>query len=232
MDASAIKQRLAGQALSVCKYLYPNGRQEGNEYRLGGTGGEPGKSMGVHLFGDKAGVWSDFATGDGGDLIDLWREAKGMKLKDALDDIRSWLGVEQPKFHKGNPDKPRKTFKKPEKPKVQSDGPGRKLLNDRGISDETIKRARIGFKGNRIFFPAFEPSGDEPVMIKFRDADDKHKTGPTSVGQKPRLFGWHCVDPNARECWIVEGEIDWLTGLEIGIPAVFSVPFGGGGKNK
>lgn len=45
-------------------------------------------------------------------------------------------------------------------------------------------------------------------------------------------MGWHCVDPKAREVWIVEGEPDWLTGLEVGMPAVLSVPFGAGGKNK
>jgi twinkle protein len=30
------------------------------------------ESLKVHLTGDKAGIWQDFATGEGGDLLDLW----------------------------------------------------------------------------------------------------------------------------------------------------------------
>lgn len=233
MNATQLSERLAGSALAVCQHLYPHGRKEGNEWRVGGTDGSPGSSMGVHLTGDKAGVWSDFATGESGDLIDLWRAAKGMDLKPALDDIRAFLGVERPQFHKSGPATPKKKqFKAPEKPAVKSTGPGQQLLNERGITDETIKRARVGFGRKRIYFPAFEPDADQPTFIKFRGVEDKHDTGPTSAGQKPILFGWHTADPNARECWIVEGEIDWLSGLQLGIPAPFSVPFGGGGGAK
>lgn len=233
MDASALKQRLAGNALGVCQYLVPNGRKDGNEWRLGGTDGSPGKSMAVHLTGDKAGVWADFASGEGGDLIDLWRAVRGLDLIPALDEIRDWLGVERPQFHKSGPAKPKtKQFKAPEKRPVKSVGPGLQLLLDRGISEETVKRARVGFDRRSIYFPAFEPGASEPSFIKYRDIEDKHRTGPTSAGQKPILMGWQCVDPQARDLWIVEGEPDWLTGLELGIPAVLSVPFGAGGKNK
>lgn len=230
MNIGELSDRLAGNALAVCKMLYPNGRQEGNEYRLGGTDGSTGKSMAIHLSGDKAGVWSDFATGESGDLIDLWRIARGLDVKDALDQVRGFLGVQRPDFHTA---KPKKEYKKPERPKdLKSSGPGRQLLNDRGISDETIKRARVAFRRNDILFPFFEPGEEKPSMIKFRDVDDKHKTGPTSAGQKPILLGWHTADPDARECLIVEGEIDYLSALELGVPAPFSTPFGGGKDGK
>src|SRR5579872_5068464 len=45
--------------------LLPAGIREGAEWRIGSVAGEPGRSMGVHLGGAKAGVWYDWAAGSG-----------------------------------------------------------------------------------------------------------------------------------------------------------------------
>ena len=48
------------------------------------TGGEKGRSLGVHLNGMKTGVWADFGGSEGGDLIALWMSVKGQQLPEAL----------------------------------------------------------------------------------------------------------------------------------------------------
>ncbi len=66
MDIVEIKTRLARDVESVARDLLPNGRKRGNEWRAGDVDGDEGDSLGVHLVGPKAGIWSDFATGEGG----------------------------------------------------------------------------------------------------------------------------------------------------------------------
>ena len=51
--------------------LLPHGRQDGQEWRVGGVDGQAGDSCAVHLGGQKSGVWSNFATGETGDALDL-----------------------------------------------------------------------------------------------------------------------------------------------------------------
>ena len=51
-----IVDRLTGNIAALSECLFPNGRREGAEWRCGSVQGEPGKSLGVHLAGAKAGV--------------------------------------------------------------------------------------------------------------------------------------------------------------------------------
>ena len=84
---------LSGRAEQLCRELLPNGRREGAEWRVGSVAGESGKSLGVHLFGSKAGVWSDFATGQGGDLLDLVAVVLDVSIGEAIGWARNWLGL-------------------------------------------------------------------------------------------------------------------------------------------
>src|SRR5690606_15109306 len=95
-DIAALKDLLNSNVVSVCKLLLPGGEEKSNEYRCASIDGGKGQSLGVHLKGAKAGVWADFNGGEGGDLVDLWRKAKGMSLSEALNDIRKYFGVEDP----------------------------------------------------------------------------------------------------------------------------------------
>jgi twinkle protein len=72
MTPTELSQRLAEEAEKTARYLFPNGRREGQEWRIGSVNGDKGKSLGIHLSGSKAGVWADFATGETGDLLGLW----------------------------------------------------------------------------------------------------------------------------------------------------------------
>jgi twinkle protein len=228
-DITEVKRALAMQAEVVAAYLLPNGRRDGHEWRAGSVHGDPGQSLGVHLHGAKAGVWSDFNGGTSGDLIDLWCAAKRMTIVEALDDARKWLGLERPKFLR---ERERKTYTRPPKPRCNV--PKARVLDyltvERNLPSEVLEIYRIGEDGDRIVFPFLLPDG-VLAMAKTREAKDGAKPKPTAADCEPVLFGWQSIQDHARAVAITEGEIDALSLAAYGIPAL-SVPFGGGGGAK
>lgn len=227
-DITEIKRRLAERVLSVAEHLLPNGRKDGMEWRAGSVAGELGKSLGVHLGGQKAGVWQDFASGEGGDLIDLWMKAKGASLPEALDEARLFLGLERPTF-----DRPvRKEYARPPKPQCKAPvGLVRSYLTEiRNLPEHVLTAYRIGEDGDYIVFPFLLPDGTL-ALAKKRKAKDGEKPVPTARDCEPVLFGWQAIPKDARHVVITEGEIDALSWYAYGHPAM-SVPFGGGGGNK
>lgn len=98
LDIGALVAHLAGRIEALCLELLPQGVREGNEWRVGSVAGEPGRSMAVHLSGDKAGVWCDWAgrPGDRGDALDLVALVlfAGRKAE-AIRWARAWLGIDR-----------------------------------------------------------------------------------------------------------------------------------------
>ncbi|NSY40643.1 toprim domain-containing protein [Leisingera sp. ANG59] len=88
---------LAARAESFCRQYFPEGRKQGNYWQVGDTSGAKGQSLAIRLQtqgGRKAGSWTDYATGEYGDLIDLLQERLGsVTLKETLREARSFLGV-------------------------------------------------------------------------------------------------------------------------------------------
>lgn len=228
-DITEIKRLLASRAQSVAEHLLPNGKREGREWRAGSIEGEQGQSLGVHLSGTKAGVWSDFNTGETGDLIDLWMAAKRLDLPATLDEIRGWLGVERPMLHR-----PAKVeWKRPPKPKCERpEGAAMAYLTeDRNLPRDILEAYKIGedAQGN-IIFPFLLPDG-VLALAKRRESRDGAKPVPTAAECEPILFGWQAIPTKARTVILTEGEIDALSWAAYGHPAM-SVPFGGGGGAK
>ena len=225
-DITEIKSALASRAQAVASMLLPGGKRYANEWRAGSVNGEKGESLRVALSGPKAGIWSDFATGsDSGDLLDLWCAARGMTLAAALDDARSWLGVERPKFDR----QPKKEYKLPPKPRCrapQANGATDYLRYERHISEAALRAYKVAEDENRIVFPFLKPDGTL-ALAKTREDKDGAKPKPTAADCEPILFGWQAIPDDAREVVICEGEIDALTWWDYGFPAL-SVPFGGG----
>jgi len=93
IGAGEIARRLAGRIDQLVAELLPAGRREGHEWRCGSVAGEPGDSLGVHLYGDKAGVWADFSTDQRGDALDLVVAVLGKRLGEAMVWSRRWLGL-------------------------------------------------------------------------------------------------------------------------------------------
>ena len=78
-------------------YLFPNGERQGTRFVVGNVQGDAGDSLMIELEGPKRGLWSDFATGESGDVLALWAAAQGFAVPrdfgELLDDVGDWLLV-------------------------------------------------------------------------------------------------------------------------------------------
>ncbi|MFT0532418.1 phage/plasmid primase, P4 family [Castellaniella hirudinis] len=71
LDRNAIHSDLMARLESVLGTLFPAGKIRQGRFCIGDTFGSEGESLEVVLAGEKAGLWTDRATGDGGDIFDL-----------------------------------------------------------------------------------------------------------------------------------------------------------------
>jgi hypothetical protein len=81
-DASDLAHRLARDAAAVCRHYLSNGRRAGRYWVVGDVHNTPGRSMFVRLQESPkgpAGKWTDAATGEHGDLLDVIRESLGLR---------------------------------------------------------------------------------------------------------------------------------------------------------
>ncbi len=91
--ASELARRLADQAETVCRAYLPNGKRSGRYWICGDVTGGRGRSLYVKLSGDGAGRWTDAATVQHGDLLDLIGLNKGCAgFRDTLEEARRFLG--------------------------------------------------------------------------------------------------------------------------------------------
>jgi hypothetical protein len=95
MKAPDIARLLAERVDQLVRDLLPAGHHEGHEWRCGSVAGESGNSLGVHLTGNKRGVWSDFSTDQKGDALNLVRAVLGLDTPAALRWSCRWLGIEE-----------------------------------------------------------------------------------------------------------------------------------------
>ncbi|MGP2492911.1 DUF7146 domain-containing protein [Mesorhizobium sp. PUT5] len=101
-DASELAHRLGREAEAVCRHYLSNGRRQGRYWTVGDVRNTPGRSMFVRLSGPDsgpgaAGHWTDAATAEYGDLLDVIRESCGLIVfKDVADEARSFLSLPRP----------------------------------------------------------------------------------------------------------------------------------------
>jgi len=105
-SAADLARALARNAESVCRYYLSNGRREGRYWLAGDTANNPGRSLFVRLHGREcasgstsgaAGKWTDAATGEHGDLLDLIRECCGLtSFRAVADEARRFLNLPVP----------------------------------------------------------------------------------------------------------------------------------------
>lgn len=208
----------------IINKLLPGGVERNGEYEIGSIHGEAGKSMKIRMRGEKVGIWSDFASGQGGDLLDLWCEKRGVGISEGLTQVKEFLGIQDQRvFQKPRP----KPIEKPRCSKPTS--LLEKYFRAREINQDTLKTYKIAENNGVIIFPYLNQEGDL-LMLKHRDHRDKKKTW-TNKDPYHCLFGWQALDPMAREVVLCEGEIDAMSYHEQGIPAL-SIPFGGGQGGK
>lgn len=95
-----LARRLADRAETVCRHYLSSGRREGGYWLVGDARNTPGRSMYVRLKDTPkgpAGKWTDAATGEHGDLLDVIRESCGLvDFKDVADEARTFLSMPTP----------------------------------------------------------------------------------------------------------------------------------------
>jgi hypothetical protein len=102
--ATTIARRLADNAEAVCRHYLSKGHREGRYWLIGDVRNTPGRSLYVRLAGSQdgrgaTGKWTDAATGDHGDLLDIIAQARGHeRLRDTLDEARHFLSLPQPEI--------------------------------------------------------------------------------------------------------------------------------------
>lgn len=96
-DASDLASRLGRRAEAVCKRYLGAGRRQGNYWQVGDARNAPGRSMFVRLKDTAkgpAGKWTDAATGEHGDLLDVIRESLGLiDFADVAEEARIFLSL-------------------------------------------------------------------------------------------------------------------------------------------
>lgn len=224
MNVAEIKDRLAQRAGDVAEYLLPGGKRAGKEWKAGNVSGEAGNSLSVCIGGARAGVWKDFASDEGGDLLDLWMACRGMSLTEAMREAKDYLGIREVA-----PKPPERTYRTPEKPRCRTP---KDRVHDwltgpapagRCLTAETLRAFKIGeqMENGKTYavFPYFDETGERLLNVKYRNPDAKADMRQEK-GAMPCLFGWHLIDPKARAVTICEGEIDAMTLHQMGIPAL------------
>ena len=94
-----LTEALARNAEAVCRHYLPEGQRQGRYWMVGDVRGTPGQSMFVRLKGPNngkgaAGKWTDAATGEHGDLLDIIRENCGLAdFKDVTAEARRFLSL-------------------------------------------------------------------------------------------------------------------------------------------
>ena len=72
MSAADLARALAANVEALAVELLPAGIRERGEWRIGSIAGEPGRSLAIHLVGDRRGLWLDRTNpDDAGDALDL-----------------------------------------------------------------------------------------------------------------------------------------------------------------
>lgn len=102
------------------------------------------------------------------------------------------------------------------------------LTGERGISEEVVAQAKIGWDGSRIVIPIASPDGAW-LFAKQRQPPGKEETGPKyqyPAGSKAALYGAHLLQ-GAAEVIVCEGELDALALRSRGFISVTST--GGAG---
>jgi len=225
MDIKELSERLAIDVENVASYLLPRGKRVGNEWCVGSIDGGAGKSLKIHLSGAKAGIWSDFATGDSGDLVDLWKSVKNLTTVDVIKEIKSYLGIKDNSFYHYS----KKRYVKPVK--FSCSKPQGKVLTYltqiRKLTKESLEayKIRANKDDTEIIFPYLRESELINVKRLKLGRSNGKKIISTSINAEPCLFGWQAIDDDCSKIVICEGELDAATSFQYGYPAL-SVPYG------
>ncbi|WP_127072928.1 DUF7146 domain-containing protein [Pelagibacterium lentulum] len=99
-EAFDLAHRLGRQAEAVCRHYLSSGRRQGTYWQVGDVRNTPGRSMFVRLMDSPkgpAGKWTDAATGEHGDLLDVIRQSCCLvEFVDVVAEARRFLSLPHP----------------------------------------------------------------------------------------------------------------------------------------
>jgi hypothetical protein len=172
-QAADLARCLARDAEAVCRHYLSNGRRRGRYWIVGDVANDPGRSLFVRLTGPDsgkgaAGKWTDAATGQHGDLLDLIALNLGLeRLCDVLDEARSFLSLPRPQ-------PPPDRYRRPPAPMGSPESARRLFAMSQPISGTIAeaylrKRGITGLHGATAlrFHPRcyYRPEADAPTEI-------------------------------------------------------------------
>ena len=108
-ETQDLLRELAQNAESVCRHYLSAGRREGGYWLVGDLQNTPGRSLYVRLTGPDEGKgargrWTDGATGEYGDLLDIIKARTGIaRFPDLLAEVRAHLRRPMPAAHPSTP---------------------------------------------------------------------------------------------------------------------------------
>ncbi|MCK1289259.1 toprim domain-containing protein [Bradyrhizobium sp. 30] len=103
-DAFELARRLARDAEAVCRHYLSRGKRAGRYWVVGDVQNAPGRSLFVRLQESPkgpAGKWTDAATGEHGDLLDIIRESLALRdFREVAEEARRFLKLprSEPQF--------------------------------------------------------------------------------------------------------------------------------------
>ncbi|OHC75209.1 MAG: ATPase [Rhodospirillales bacterium RIFCSPLOWO2_02_FULL_58_16] len=116
IDLDSVMARLRDDAPGWAPRLFPNGRREGDEWRLANIRGDAPRKQGscvITLVGERAGEWFDFDGNQGGGILNTLEQASGLSGRDLLEYAAELAGhptghpIAKPTRTKAAPAKPR-----------------------------------------------------------------------------------------------------------------------------
>ncbi len=219
MTATEIGQLLAQRAEDTAAFLLPGGKRQGREWLAGSTAGEAGSSLKVILEGSKAGMWIDFAGADTdrGDLVALWRLARGVDLSTACREALDWMQVPESVRNQQHPPQP----KAPEQPKAPDQRwlelqaimrPGSysdlsALAALRGLSTAALQLAT---NHGQLFFAPVHDSGERHPAWILTDGSRRHAQARKMDGSLWQFGGSH-KPAKSKTIWGTDSR--WPVGL-------------------
>lgn len=170
---------LARHAEAVCRHYLSNGRRAGNHWLVGDKANTPGRSLYVRLKANgrgAAGKWTDAATDEHGDLLDLIRETCRLRtFSEVVAEARRFLGRSQtvPHVVSSAVTSPRGEKRRPANDSTTLDG-----LSEPSLTSETARR----------LFAASQPISGTLAELYFERRSITQLAGTDALRFHPRCY--------------------------------------------
>jgi len=227
MTLQDLNKRLVDKAEQAINFLFKGeGKFSSGRFSIGSITGEAGDSLFVYL---RTGRFKDAATGDHGDLLELFSLKYGSK-QSGIDAAYSFLGINNPTTMQSKKVIP---WKKPEKdwtqltenPKVLT-----YLTEEREIPIQVLNTYKVSARNDKEYAFVTFTHDEKPVPCGVNYIGIKRTNGKKSVSQSKNplsvLFG-HQLYSGGKRLIITEGQIDCLSfAAACQKEHVVSIPFG------